>query len=362
MSEIVGCSSADFSVLWETIWGDVITPKKIGFIGFPGLVSVDLAGPAEVFSTAKIEQADGKRVCGYEIVTIAASIKPFAADNGLVFKPNATFRNAPPLDTIVIPGGGSLRDPQISGPVSAFVRQRAAQTRRIVSICTGLYGLAATGLLGGRRVTTHWRFTRDIATRYPNLRVDHNTLFIKDGPFYTSAGATAGIDLALSLVEEDYGARVSLGVARDLVVYLKRSGGQEQYSEPLQFQTTSISRLSELTTWIMSHLNADLSVETLATKACLCSRQFGRRFKTEVGTTPAEFVERARVDEARRRLATTDNTIENIAASVGFKSTDVFRRTFERRLGIRPTEFRRRFNNMTPTQRNGTARRQLVAA
>jgi transcriptional regulator GlxA family with amidase domain len=232
-----------------------------------------------------------------------------------------------------------------------------------VSICTGLYGLAATGLLGGRRVTTHWRFTRDIACRYPNLRVDHNTLFIKDGQFYTSAGATAGIDLALSLIEEDYGPRVSLGVARDLVVYLKRSGGQEQYSEPLQFQTDSISRLSELTTWILSHLNADLSVETLATKACLCSRQFGRRFKAEVGVTPAEFVERARVDEARRRLSTTDNTIENVAASVGFKSTDVFRRTFERRLGIRPTEFRRRFNNTTSThKRTGAPRRQLAAA
>ena len=340
----------------------MITPKKIGFIGFPGLVSVDLAGPAEVFSTARIEQSDHTRVPGYEIVTLAASNQPFTADSGLIFKPNTTFKNAPPLDTIIIPGGLSLRDPSISRPISEFVRQRASRTRRIVSICTGLYGLAATGLLGGRRVTTHWRFTRDIASRYPNLRVDHNTLFIKDGPFYTSAGATAGIDLALSLIEEDYGTRISLGVARDLVVYLKRSGGQEQYSEPLQFQMTSISRLSELTTWVLSHLTEDLSVEALAAKACLCSRQFGRRFKTEVGTTPAEFVERARVDEARRRLSTTDNTIENIAASVGFKSTDVFRRTFERRLGIRPTEFRRRFSTITPAQRNGAIKRQLVAA
>jgi transcriptional regulator GlxA family with amidase domain len=341
----------------------MITPKRIGLIGFHGVVSVDLAGPAEAFSTVRIEQGDNKRIAGYELVTLAASRKTFAADCGLLFKPDATFKEAPLLDTIVIPGGVSLKDPAIYGPIATFVRQRAGQTRRIVSICTGLYGLAATGLLGGRKVTTHWRFTRDVASRFPNLRVDHNSLFIKDGQFYTSAGATAGIDLTLSLIEEDYGARVSLDVARDLVVYLKRSGGQEQYSEPLQFQTTSISRLSELTTWILSHLHCDLSVEALAAKACLCSRQFGRRFKAEVSMTPAEFVERARVDEARRRLSTTDNTIENIALSVGFKSTDVFRRTFERRLGIRPTEFRRRFNNTTPaTKRNGAIKRDLAAA
>jgi transcriptional regulator GlxA family with amidase domain len=338
-------------------------PKRIGFIGFAGVVSVDLAGPAEAFACVRIEQGDNKPIAGYEIVTLAASKKTFTADCGLVFKPNATFKQAPPLDTIVIPGGITLKDPLISGPIATFVRQRAGQTRRIVSICTGLYGLAATGLLTGRRVTTHWRFVRDVASRFPNLRVDPNTLFIKDGQFYTSAGATAGIDLTLSLIEEDYGPRISLGVARDLVVYLKRSGGQEQYSEPLQFQMTSISRLSELTTWILSHLHCDLSVEGLAAKACLCSRQFGRRFKSEVGTTPAEFVERARVDEARRRLSTTDNTIENIAASVGFKSTDVFRRTFERRLGIRPTEFRHRFNHLKPAvKRNLALRRDLAAA
>src|SRR5262249_39800259 len=156
--------------------------------------------------------------------------------------------------------------------------------------------------------------------RFPGLRVEEDTLFVSDGKFHTSAGATAGIDLALFLIEEDYGARVSLSVARDLVIYFKRSGRQEQYSEPLQFQTTSISRLSEMTTWILSHLHHDLSVEKLAAKACLCPRQFGRRFKTEVGLPPAEFVEKARLEEARRRLSTSDATIENVATSVGFKS------------------------------------------
>ena len=152
-----------------------------------------------------------------------------------------------------------------------------------------------------------------------------------------------GIDLALALIEEDYGPRVSLTVARELVVYLKRSGGQEQYSEPLQFQTESVSRFSELTTWILEHLNDDLSVEALAGKACLCPRHFSRRFKSELGTSPADFVERLRLDEARRRLSAGDNSIENVGLSVGFKSADAFRRAFERRLGVTPSDYRRRF-------------------
>src|SRR5262249_13830032 len=155
-------------------------------------------------------------------------------------------------DTLIVPGGGGLRKPQIGKPVAAFVKARAKSTRRIVSICTGLYGLAQTGLLADRTVTTHWRFAQDVASRFPELHVDCNRIFLKDGPFYTSAGATAGIDLSLSLIEEDYGPRVAMTVARDLVVYLKRSGGQEQYSEPLQFQTQSVSRLSDLAAWIVS--------------------------------------------------------------------------------------------------------------
>jgi transcriptional regulator GlxA family with amidase domain len=217
--------------------------------------------------------------------------------------------------------------------------------------------------LAERRVTTHWRCAQDVARRFPAVRVEEDALFVKDGKFYTCAGATAAIDLALSLIEEDYGHRVSLAVARDLVVHLKRSGDQEQYSEALQFQTTSISRLSDLTTWIISHLDHDLSVENLATRACLCPRQFGRRFKTEVGTTPAEFVEKARVEEARRRLCTSEATIESVAASVGYTSSDVFRRRFESRVGMSPTEFRRRFNKSTsvPTKRQSTKSHQAAA-
>jgi transcriptional regulator GlxA family with amidase domain len=323
-----------------------MTPRRIGFIAFNGVSSVDLSGPAEAFSCVRIDQPGNHVVPGYEILTIAATSRPFVADCGFIFKPQTTFKQAPELDTIIIPGGAALRDPGMSESVGDFVRQRLPRTRRIVSLCTGVYALAATGLLGGRRVAAHWRHAREVAARFPNLRVEENALFVKDGQFYTSAGATAGIDLALSLIEEDYGAHISLAVARDLVVYLRRSGAQEQYSEPLQFQTTSISRLSDLSTWMLSHLGEDLSVETLATKACLCPRQFSRRFKTEFGCTPADFVEKVRLEEACRRLSGSQSTVESVAASVGFKSSDVFRRRFEQRVGLTPTEFRRRANNI----------------
>jgi transcriptional regulator GlxA family with amidase domain len=198
-----------------------------------------------------------------------------------------------------------------------------------------------------------------VARRFPELQVHDNAIFLKDGPFYTSAGATAGIDLSLALIEEDHGPRVALAVARELVVYLKRSGGQEQYSEPLQFQTQSVSRLSELATWMLSHLNRDLSVETLAAKACLCPRHFSRRFKLEFGNTPADFVERLRLDEARRRLSTGENSVENVGTSVGFKSADAFRRAFERRLGLNPTDYRRRFATSSNLRALSHSRQEL---
>jgi transcriptional regulator GlxA family with amidase domain len=306
---------------------------------------MEMTTAAAAFNCAEIQEGErGPKQC-YEIVIIGLSNKPFVATSGIVFKPHKSFKNAPPLDTLVIPGGRrlTLLKTQIGKPIAAFVKARAGCTRRIVSVCSGIYGLAMTGLLAGRKVATHWRYAQDVARRFPEVQVDDNAIFLKDGPFYTSAGATAGIDLALFLIEEDYGARVALAVARELIVYLKRPGGQEQYSEPLQFQTQSISRLSELATWTLGHLHEDLSVETLAAKACLCPRHFSRRFKVEFGTTPADFVERLRLDESRRRLSNGDNSVENVGISVGFRSAGAFRRAFERRLGVNPTEYRRRF-------------------
>ena len=323
-----------------------MAPKRVGILGFEGVVAIDLAGPAQVFDGAQISDEKGNQQPGYEVLTIGLSNRPFATDTGMVIKPGKTVKNAPSLDTLIIPGGKVLaRDPRLAGAVAKFVLERAGKTRRIASICTGAFGLAETGLLSGHNVTTHWRFARELADRFPDLRVQDDTIFIKAGSLYTSAGATAGIDLSLHLVEEDYGSAVALSVARDLVVYLKRSGGQQQYSEPLQFQTQSIDRFAELPTWMIGHLNENLSVEALAARACLCARHFGRRFKMVFGHSPADFVEKLRIDEARHRLSNGVDNIENIAASVGFKSADAFRRAFERRLGIKPKEFRQRFQS-----------------
>jgi len=318
-------------------------PKRIGFLGFDGITALDLVGPIETFATAVVDDGHGARRPCYAPVTIGVRGRSFRAESGLTFKADTTLPAAPALDTIVIPGGSGLRHPEVSAAVAAWLKGRAKRTRRIASVCTGIYGLAPTGLLDGRRVTTHWRFVRDVAQRFPRLLVDANALFLKDGPFYTSAGITAGIDLSLALVEEDYGPRLALSVARELVVYFKRPGGQEQFSEPLQFQTESSDRFAELVAWMGGHLRQELAVDALASRVNLSPRQFSRRFKSAYRATPAAFAEGLRLDEARRRLSLGANAIADLAESVGFHSPDVFRRAFERRFGISPSSYRSHF-------------------
>lgn len=319
-------------------------PKRIGFLIFPGIQALDVAGPMDAFAAAEVERPRaGTRAC-YETVTIGLTTGTVAANSGLLIKPQFAFDDSPPLDTLVVPGGAGIRDPNTGAKIGAWIRDRSDQIRRIAGVCTGVYGLAASGLLNGCRVTTHWQFTSDLAHRFPSLKVDPDALFVKDGRFYTSAGITAGIDLSLALIEEDYGAATALAVARELVVYLKRSGGQAQYSEPLRFQTQSSDRLAQVASWIVANLDRKLSVEALARRAHLSQRQFTRRFNRDFGATPAAFVEAARLNEARRRLVNAPTTIARVASSVGFRSDDVFRRRFEHWFGVAPTVYRHRFS------------------
>jgi transcriptional regulator GlxA family with amidase domain len=315
----------------------------VGLLGFDGIMALDLVGPIDAFSTAIVERRDGASQPCYEIVVIGLSKKAFVSESGIVFQPHTTIRNTPHLDTLVIPGGMGLRVAETQAAVSDWVKGQAPRIRRIATVCTGVYGLAPTGLLDGRRVTTHWRLARAFAERFPRLKVDANALFIKDGPFYTGAGVTAGIDLSLALIEEDHGPSVALAVARELVVYRMRTGGQEQYSEPLRFQSRSADRFANLAGWMQDHLHENLSVEVLAHRVCLCPRHFSRRFKDSFGVSPARFVEDLRLGEARQRLCAADENIESVARSVGFHSDDAFRRAFERRFGINPTTYRDRF-------------------
>lgn len=317
---------------------------RVGFLGFESASALDLVGPAEAFASALHSFGNGKLERCYEVLIIGLTRRAFVAESGIVFQPTVTIEKAPKLDTLIIPGGSGLRRPEINRKVVQWVSRRAKSTRRIASVCTGIYGLAATGLLDGRSVTTHWRFAADVAKRFPKVKMAANSLFVKDGQFYTSAGVTSGIDLALALIEEDFGPRVALAVAREMVVYLKRSGGQEQYSEPLQFQTNSSDRFAELVVWMTNNPTEEMSVETLARRASLSPRQFFRRFKDQFGSSPATFVETLRLNEARRRLSGGESSIEGVAQSVGFNGADSFRRAFERRFRVTPSKYRRSFS------------------
>jgi transcriptional regulator GlxA family with amidase domain len=325
-------------------------PLRVGLIGYDGVQALDIIGPSDAFTIADIETDNGQRRQCYEVIIVGITNKPFRAESGVSFQPHTTLRNAPTLDTLIIPGGRGARIGKSGNLIAKWISSRAKRIRRIASVCTGVYALAPTGLLDGRRVTTHWRFANDVARRFPKLNVDHDALFLKDGPFYTAGGITASVDLALALIEEDYGPRVALAVARELVVFLKRSGGQKQYSEPLEFQINSTDRFADLASWMVEHMRGDLSLDALAKRVCLSPRHFVRRFKQAFGGTPAAFVENLRLDEARRRLSERTQTIENVASSVGFQSDDVFRRAFQRRFGVKPSSYRNRFDARTKSR------------
>ena len=317
--------------------------KRIGLLGYDGIVGLDLVGPMEAFASAPIGEAPEATVGGYEVIVLALEKRPFTSESGLVMHPHACLRDAPDLDTLLIPGGCGLRREKVLHELAAPLRELAGRTRRVASVCTGVYALAEAGLLDGRRVATHWRFAADLARLYPALRVDPDALFVQDGKFYSSAGVTAGIDLALALIEEDYGPRAALAVARELVVYLKRSGSQQQFSEPLKFQTNAANRFSHLAGWIVEHLAEDLSIEALARRVFMSPRHFGRLFKQSFGRPPAGYAEDLRLSEARHRLTDGNATIEHIATSLGYGSADAFRRAFERRFRLSPSTYRARF-------------------
>ncbi len=325
-----------------------MTPRRIGFLGFDGVQALDLVGPADAFASdtfLSVNEGDGgKAGAQYEIVIIGLHGTRFTASSGLVMQADVTTSRTISLDTLIIPGGAGLRRPGVAESAAAWISSCSQSIRRIASVCTGIYGLAPTGLLDGRRVTTHWSAARDIARRYPRLTVESDALFLKDGRFYTSAGITAGIDLALAMIEEDLGGRVALAIARELVVYFKRPGGQNQFSEPLQFQIAATDQFTDLAAWIHTHLQGTLSVEALAERACLSVRQFARAFKHEFGTTPASFVEEARLAEASRRLSARRVSIADVGRSVGYVSEDVFCRAFQRRFGVSPRIYRSAFS------------------
>lgn len=321
-------------------YGRIPRSRHVLVLAVEGCLSLDVLGPIEVFSFAS-SQVPG----AYRIDVVGPT------DNGAITMSNgvrlgvAPLPEPPPaLDTLVVAGGEGARAAVEDAAVVDWVGRAAAQARRTTSVCTGAYLLAAAGLLDGRRATTHWHFCDDLARSRPAVRVDPEPVFIRDGDVWTSAGVTAGMDLALALVEEDLGPEVSLAVARLLVVFLKRPGGQSQFSGVLAAQQAQVPALRELQAWIAGHLNEDLSVAALAKRAKLSARSFARIFRREVGQTPAAYVEELRVEYARTLLEDGGASVEAVAQASGFANAEGLRRAFHRRVGVGPAAYRDRFH------------------
>jgi Transcriptional regulator containing an amidase domain and an AraC-type DNA-binding HTH domain len=333
-----------------------MNPKRIGFLGFDGVAASDLTRAADVFAAATLDGGYGNRISCYQIGTIGFNSGCFRAESGIAFWPDSTLESVSELDTIVVPGGNGLKRSLVSERIADWVLARANQTRRIAAIGAGIYGVAQTGLLDGREVTTHWRYAGDVARCFPNLRVDPRRHLVKDGAFYTSSGPHAAIDLALALVEEDYGRHVALAAAQEFVMPSANGNGHHKLPSPLVFDSQPADRFAELIPWIMRNLQKDLSVNTLARRACMSPSHFNRAFKSVFGSAPAEFVETLRINEAKRRLSVPKRTLETIAASVGFSDAQTFRRAFERRLGAKPRSYLKNFNaSSMATSVNGEA-------
>src|SRR5215210_513697 len=305
---------------------------------FPGVQTLDVTGPAEVLRAAtKLHPP------GYD-VTIAAVEEGPLRTSTVTIVPDARLEECGgPIDTVIVAGGTGTRRAEEDEALIAWLRDAAKRTRRVTSVCTGAFLLARAGLLDGRRATTHWASCADLAERYPAVTVEPDPIFVRDGNVATSAGVTAGMDLALALVEEDLGRKVALDAARWLVLFLKRPGGQAQFSAQLAAQTADRAPLRELQAWIPDHLTEDLSVPALARRTAMSERNFARAFRRETGMTPAAYVEAARIESARIALETGELPVESVARQVGFGTVETMRRAFRRRVGVSPVDYRSRF-------------------
>jgi transcriptional regulator GlxA family with amidase domain len=326
-----------------------MNPKLIGFLGFEGVAASELTRAADVLAAATLDGGYGSPISCYHVCTIGLTSECFRAESGVAFWPDSTLETVSELDTIVVPGGDGIRRSLVSERIANWVLARVKETRRVVAVGGGIYGVAPTGLLDGREVTTHWRYANEVARCFPNLRIDPGRHLVKDGAFYTSSGPSAAIDLSLALMEEDYGRHVALAVAQEFVSAPMNGNGQRKLPSPLVFDSQPADRFAELIPWIMRNLHEDLSVNTLARRACMSPSHFNRAFKSVFGSAPAEFVEILRINEAKRRLSVPKRTLETIAASVGFSDAQTFRRAFERRLGAKPRSYLKNLNASSMT-------------
>jgi transcriptional regulator GlxA family with amidase domain len=308
-------------------------------VAFPGVQLLDVAGPLEVF-----DLAERFRPGTYRVEVVTSDGTPLASSSGLRITPHAALtERTGSIDTVVVAGGEETVAAAADGALIAWLQSVESRARRVTSVCSGAFLLGLAGLLAGRRATTHWSVCDELARRFTDTVVDPDAIYVRDGNIATSAGITAGMDLALALVEEDLGRELALEVARWLVLFVRRPGGQSQFSTQLRSQAAERAPIRELQTWIVEHPTHDLSVGTLAGHVAMSPRHFARVFTRETGVTPAVYVEATRVELARRLLEETGLGLDAVADAAGFGSVETLRRAFHRTLGVAPSDYRSRF-------------------
>jgi transcriptional regulator GlxA family with amidase domain len=318
--------------------------RRISLLIFPRVHLMNLAGPLDVFARASqvLTRAGKRQSPAYEIELLTMDDLPLVTASGLRLVGGRPWTQAlTPIDTLLLVASASELVSPIAPELLSWLRASADSVRRIGSVCSGAFALAAAGILDGRRATTHWKLAGKLAQRYPQISVDADRIFVQDGNVWTSAGVSAGADLALAMVEEDHGHALALEIARHMVLYLRRPGGQSQFSSQLAAQAADLQPIRELVAWISEHLDADLSVPVLAKRAAMSGRNFSRVFSQQVGTTPARFVARLRLQAAKARLEQTTDKVETIASRAGFGDGETLRRHL-RSEGITPRLYRAR--------------------
>ena len=303
--------------------------------------SLDISGPLAVFREANRQSGIHAK---YDVKIMSTQKSKTVVMDGMTVVADASIYDwDAAIDTLLVAGTEDYKTESLNKDLQAWLKKSTATSRRYGSICTGAFFLGAAKLLDNKKVTTHWQQAQELSNTYPLAEVQPDDIYVQDGPLNTSAGVTAGIDLALKLIEDDNGKELALNVARRLVVFLKRPGGQSQFSAHLEAQIAEESRIQSVQQWILDNLDADLSIPVIAKRSAMSIRNFSRLFRNEAGRTPADFVESARVEKAKRLLEESETPLQKVAAFCGFTNVDTMRRAFLRRTGINPSDYRQRF-------------------
>jgi transcriptional regulator GlxA family with amidase domain len=324
--------------------------RHVVIVAFEGLQPIDAVGPHEVFAGAGRAAAALGRAGGYQVTLASPGGTTVRAESGLVLATGPLPQETERIDTLLLAGGPGAEAAARDEAVLDFIRRTAPRCRRVATVCSGAFLGAAAGLFEGRRVTTHWARARDLAAQYPAITVDADPIYIHDGKYWSSAGVTAGIDISLALVQEDLGVDVAQTVARWLVMFLHRPGGQTQFASPVWVPRAERSTIRAVQTLVEAAPAGDHRLPALAAAAAMSVRHFTRVFTAEVGETPSRFVERTRLEAARRELEETSDTLDVVAERTGLGSAETLRRVFQRHLGVAPDAYRRRFR-ASPNER-----------